>query len=167
MNLLVQLGLAVKTESGVEIIGKKTKPFTKIEIERFEDHQSTFIEWCALKFQKNYEIHQTLQIHYDDQGDNPISKWFNTASQHKNDSTFLFRKSIKNSEGVIGDFFADWKLTFISFTNPDKKFNTYPSKKFKTEFEVIETKKKKDALEAKDAGTFFDIPSALQKVQYS
>ena len=156
MKLLVQLGLAVETESGVEIVGKKARCHTDKEMQRFEQHQSSFIELCSLKFQKDDAIaHQPLQIHYDEQGENPISKWFNTASGNKNDSTFLFGKSIRNEEGVVGNFFGKWDLKFICFTNPVKKF--------KTEFEVIVVEDEEDVLEAVDAGTFSNILSLAAK----
>jgi hypothetical protein len=155
MKLLVKLGLAVETESGVEIIEKQKKALTDEEVCRFEQHHSNFIELCAFRFQKDSSsFQQSLQINYDDRGQNPISKWFNIAGGNKYDNTFLFGKSIKNSEGVVGNFFIPWELKFISFTNPEQELKTHRSKKFKTEFEVIEINEEHDEIEAKDGGTF-------------
>lgn len=168
MNILVQLGLAVETESGVEIVGKKTKPLTETEVERFKKHRSNFKELYYLKFQKdNLSIKQKPQIEYNDQGENPISNWFNTASQCEEDTTFLFGKSIKNAEGVVGNFFVPWNVKFICFTDQTKKVKkNNPTKKFKTEFDVIEIDDEDDAIEANDKGTLTTY-SAFQEIQYS
>lgn len=106
-----------------------------------------FIEQWEQKFQKNFTSNQRLKIQYDNQGENPITNWFHTASRYEptNTNTFLFGETIKNAKGVVGNFFVPWELKFISFTNPIKKF--------KTELGSIEVNDEDDTMEPSDDGT--------------
>ena len=147
MNLSVQLGLAKQTESGVEIVDKKPKNLTSKEIQNFENHRANFIELCWLKFEQDDTIRRcTLNITYNDQGESPISNWFNTAGADT--ASLLFGKTLKNAKGFVGNFFKPWELKFVSFTNPTKKFKRDP--------EVIEIDDIDDVIEAKDVGTYWN-----------
>jgi hypothetical protein len=159
MDLLVSLGLAVRTETGVEVIRKKKAPLTESEIKRFEVLYDNSIELWTFRYERiiaDHVHHKPIHILYNDETENPISTWFHTASIADPDSTFLFGDSLSNAEGLYGNFFVTWNLKFVSFTNPSKKIKTENG----SIVDLIEIAEKNDAIYAIDEGTthaFFGI----------
>ena len=154
MDLLVRMGLAVRTESGVEVIGKKAKPLTEIEIGRFELMYARFIKLWKMEFEENMGLSyiEPLKIAYNDETNSPIADWFNITSRRDPENTFLtflFGETLRNEEGVYGNFFVNWDLQFVSFTNPAKKIKTEHG----TTLDPIEITEKNDEIDAKDDGT--------------
>jgi hypothetical protein len=106
MELLVNLGLAVRTESGVEVIGKKKKPLTETEISRYETMYENFIDLWTLRFEKKIidADMMPIRIAYNDEAENSIAEWFRIASRAEPDNTFLFCDTLSNK---------DYKETFL------------------------------------------------------
>lgn len=146
MDLLVKLGLAVRTESGsVEINGKKQKPLTETEIKRYETQHACFIKLWNFEFENKIGSRKaTLQVTFDDTkerpSDNntkgsPIDAWFrdNTNSDLKSlfgdTNIFLFGDVLMNDKGIYGDFFNPWEIQFQCITIPA----TTAAKRVKTE----------------------------------
>ena len=151
MDLLVSLGLAVRTESGVKITGKKKKPLSETEIKKFETMHRNFIELWTFRCEKmTGHLHKIpIQITYNDEVENSISKWFHNANRADPDNTFLFCDTLRSTEGIYGNYFIPWNVEFICFTNPAKKFKT----EYGTTVDTIEIFDEKDVIEAKDHGT--------------
>lgn len=159
MTLLVDLGLAVRTESGVKITGKKKKPLSETEIKKFETMHRNFIELWTFRCEKmTGHLHKIpIQITYNDEIENPISKWFHNANRADPDNTFLFCDTLRSTEGIYGNYFIPWNVEFICFTNPAKKFKT----EYGTTVDTIEILEKNDVIEAKDDGTLHTFVDLL------
>ncbi len=175
MDLLVRLGLAVKTESGsVEIVGKKRKPLTETAIKRFETHHSRFIELCKFKFENKIGSSkaQHLQITFDATKESPtadntkgssIDAWFmDNMNKDLNflfgdTNNFLFGDTWTNRRGIYGDFFTPWDVQFQCITIPA----TNAAKRVKREYgsysHTIDIPKENDAIAASDDGTILKI----------
>jgi hypothetical protein len=121
MNLLVRLGLAVHTESGIEITGQRKKPLTSDEIKRLDVHYNNFIELCSLRYNGEFQSHPSgIKLSYTDGKSNTIAKWFNSANIPGAccDATCLFTE-LKDDE--YSNFFVPWDLQFTSQIIKSKK----------------------------------------------
>jgi hypothetical protein len=163
MDLLVRLGLAIETETGIEIIGETKALLTSNEIMRYQKLHQNFIKLWKYGFTHKYGSPRNgeelgIQITYKKYEVDPIVHWLNAASTATRDTTYLF-KNIKHNS-TYKHFFIDWdvkiQIANISSVSP-KKAKSNSGAPVVNECIIIEDDDAADSVEAIDKGMILRI----------